>query len=189
MLDFLTVLAVALLPVGGNLLGAGMAELTRAPRWVTGAALHAAAGVAIAVVSVDLTPRVFDTTSAWVAVLLFAIGGALAALLAGFVGRLRGGASPGTTGAWMVYMATAIDLFSDGLMTGASSAVSLQLGALLGLSQVVGNVPGGFATVANLRIHGVPLRSRLLAAGSFVLPVVLAATVRYWLLRGRSENL
>ena len=59
----------------------------------------------------------------------------------------------------MVYMAVAADLLSDGLMTGAGSAVARRLGLLLGLSQVVANVPGGFAAMANFRDEGVLRRS------------------------------
>lgn len=61
MQGFLFVLALALLPVLGNAIGTAIAELSRLPRWVIGAALHAAAGVAVALVSVDLMPRILDT--------------------------------------------------------------------------------------------------------------------------------
>lgn len=185
--NFLSVLAIALLPVGGNVIGSIVAELARAPRWVIGAALHAAAGVAIALVSVDLMPRVLDTTPVWLIVALFALGAAFSVLLVKGVERLRHGKAEGSTGAWMVYMATAADLFSDGLMTGASSAVSSELGLLLALSQVVANVPGGFATVANFRAQNIKRRTRLLAVASFALPVIVGAALGFWLLRGTGE--
>ena len=184
MSQFLSVLAIALLPVAGNVLGSIVAELARAPRWVVGAALHAAAGVAVALVSVELMPRVLDTTPIALIVALFAGGAAFSVLLVKGVERLRRGKDDGSTGAWMVYMATAADLFSDGLMTGASSAVSSELGLLLALSQVVANIPGGFATVANFRTQNVARRTRLLAAASFALPVVVGAALGFWLLRG-----
>lgn len=181
--EFLTVLAVAMLPVAGNVAGTIVAELARAPRWVIGAALHAAAGVAVALVSVDLMPRVLDTTPVWLLILLFAVGAAFSVLLANAVKILRRYASGGSAGAWMVYMATATDLISDGLMTGASSAVSPELGLLFALSQVVANVPGGFATTANFRAQEVPRRVRILAAASLVLPVIIGATAGFFLLR------
>lgn len=187
MSDFLSILMIALLPVGGNVIGSMVAELARAPRWVVGAALHAAAGVAIALVSVDLMPRVLDTTPILLIVALFAVGALFSVLLVKGVERLRRGTSGSGTGAWMVYMATAADLFSDGLMTGASSAVSSELGLLLALSQVVANVPGGFATVANFRAQNIDRRTRLLASASFAVPVIVGAALGFWLLRGADE--
>ena len=86
-------------------------------------------------------PRVLETTPAWLLVLLFAAGAAFSVLMARAVKVLRRIVSGGSAGAWMVYMATAVDLLSDGLMTGASSAVSAELGLLLALSQVVANFP------------------------------------------------
>lgn len=181
MRDFLAVLGIALLPVLGNALGSLTAELMRTPRWVTGAALHAAAGVAIAVVSVDLMPRALTSVATWLIVALFALGAAVSVLMARGVSWLRGARAGG--GPWMVYAATAFDLLSDGLMTGAGSAVSRSLGLLLALSQVVANFPGGFATVANFRDHGISRSKRVLAVASFALPVVGASAIGYWLLR------
>ena len=186
--EFLSVLAVALLPVAGNIAGTIVAELARTPRWVIGAALHAAAGVAVALVSVDLMPRILATTPAWLLILLFAVGAAFSVLMASAVNFLRRYVRGGSAGAWMVYMATAVDLLSDGLMTGASSAVSAELGLLLALSQVVANVPGGFATIANFRTQEVRRSVRLLAAGSLVLPVVIGAAAGFFLLRGAGEG-
>lgn len=187
MRDLLTLLAVALLPVGGNALGALFAELARAPRWLIGAALHAAVGVAIAVVAVDLTPRALETTPAWLFALLFAGGAAFSVLLsrlANWLCRL----APSGGGTWKVYVATAADLFSDGLMTGASSAVSGGLGLLLALSQLVANLPAGFATVAGFRAAGMSRGKRLLATATFALPVLVGAVLGYWLLRGEGPG-
>ena len=60
------------------------------------------------------------------------------------------------TGMWMIYIAVAIDLSSDGLVTGAGSAVSLNLALVLAAGQVLANVPEGYASVANFR----PMRYR-----------------------------
>lgn len=185
MSDFLTVILIALLPAAGNLLGAAIAELMRAPRWVIGAALHAAAGVAIALVSVELMPRVLETTAAWLLVLLFAVGAIFSLLLSRLARWLCRLASGGSAGAWAVYTATAADLLSDGLMTGAGSAVSASLGLLLALSQVIANLPAGFATIANFRSQQVARPVRLLAAASFLLPVFVGAVLGFLLLRGQ----
>lgn len=181
---YLSVLALGLLPVLGNLLGTTAAELSRTPRWVIGAALHAAAGVAVALVSVDLMPRVLQSTETWLFLIMFLLGAAFAYLLAQAACWVSRRVQGGSAGAWVVYMATAADLLSDGLMTGASAAVSPELGLLLALSQVVANIPAGFASLSNFRSQGVPRRTRLFAAASFVLPVLIGVTIGFTVLRG-----
>lgn len=187
MTDFLAVLGLVLLPAGGNILGSLVAEMTRVSSWVIGAALHAAAGVAIAVVSVDMMPRVLDTLPAVALVAAFVCGAAFSILLKWGVEWGRRRVAVGSAGAWMVYMAVAADLLSDGLMIGAGAAVSSGLGLLLGLSQVVANVPGGFAAMANFAGEGMRRRTRLMVAASFVLPVLIGAVAGFWGLRGAGE--
>ncbi len=147
MQEYLVVLAVALLPALGNAAGSLIAESTMVPRWVIGAALHAAAGIAIAVVSVDLMPRVLGQPPTWLLVMAFLVGAAFSVALASWGNRAQQAFAKGSTGTWMVYVAVAADLLTDGLTTGAGSAISGGLGLLLGLSQVVANVPGGFAAI------------------------------------------
>jgi ZIP family zinc transporter len=190
MSEFLTVLAIALLPAGGNVVGSLLAETMRTPGWLIGAALHAAAGIAIAVVSVDLMPRILDKLAPWLLAVAFLGGSAFSVLLARSVIWARKTFAPGqgtSAGAWMVYMAIAADLFSDGLMTGAGSAVASGLGFVLAASQFVANIPGGFATAANFRDEGVGRKRRLLVAASFPIPVFVSATIGFWLLRGAGE--
>lgn len=141
-----SVLLLALLPGLGNLIGGLLALWSRPTRRFVGVALHAAAGIALAVISLELMPRAIEDgeTPALIAAVL---GGALASILiAEWVGRWRGGSA----GAMMVVVATAVDLATDGLMTGAGSSVASGLGLLLAASQVVGNIPNGFAALANL---------------------------------------
>lgn len=185
MSDYLYVLAIALLPLAGCLCGALIAENVRLPRWTLGAALHAAAGIAIAVVSVDLVPRSLERVPPWLLIVAFSVGAAFSTMVARGVRllkrRMSGG---GSHGAWMVYVAVATDLLSDGLMIGAGSAVSGSLGLLLGISQVVGNMPGGFAAISNFRDDHVSRSTRLMVAGSFAVPALGGALGGYWLLRG-----
>jgi zinc transporter, ZIP family len=189
--DLFATLALALLPALGNFIGSAIAESTRAPQWVVGAALHGAAGIAIAVVSVDLMPRILDVMPIWLLVGAFFGGAMFSVVIARGVeyGRQTLLAGTGSRGAWMVYVAIAADVFSDGLMTGAGSAVSGSLGLLLALSQVVGNVPGGFAAVANFRDEGVGRPMRLVIAGSFVMPALIGAGLGDLLLRGAGPEL
>jgi ZIP family zinc transporter len=67
--------------------------------------------------------------------------------------------------------------------------VGLDLAFVLTLGQIMADIPEGFATVVNFRSKGVPRAKRLLLAASFALPVLLAAALGYWLLRGASDAL
>ena len=179
MSEFLIVLAIALLPAGGSIIRSVIAESTRAPEWVIGSALHAAAGVAIR----GCQRRSHAAYPGWDARpacnsglplrrRLFCAPGEGVKRLRPLIG------AKGSAGAWMVYMAIAADLFSDGLMTGVGSAVSSALGLLLGLSQVVANIPGGFASMANFRSEGVARRTRIIIACSFALPLFYRSDCR-----------
>ncbi|KZD11977.1 ZIP family metal transporter [Oceanibaculum pacificum] len=181
--EFLLVLGIAVLPGVGSLIGTSIAEFSFAPQWIVGVAMHAAAGVAIALISVELMPRILQDTPPWQVATCFLGGGLLSILLAraARIGRwLAGG---GSTSAWMVYIASAADLMTDGLMTGIGVAVSTDFGLLLAFSQVVANVPAGFASIAVFRAEGVRRRARIMIAVSFLAPLLGSAAVGYLLLR------
>ncbi len=186
MSEFLTVLAFALLPAAGNLAGSLLAESMRTPKWLIGASLHAAAGVAIALVSIDLMPRILDVTPMWLIVVAFLVGAFLSVVLYRGSGWARRRVGAGSRGAWMVYFAVSADLLGDGLMTGAGSAVGAELGLLLAGSQAVANIPGGFAATANFRDDGVSCWRRMAMSASLVAPTLVAAGLGYGLMRGES---
>lgn len=75
MTDLMTVLGLAMLPALGNFSGAMAAEAMHASPRNLNRALHAAAAIVIAIVSVELMPRALEATSAWVIALAFALGG------------------------------------------------------------------------------------------------------------------
>jgi len=180
--DFLLVLLISLLPASGNIIGGFLAESVRTPPWVIGAALHTAVGVAIAVISVELMPRILDTTPGWLIATAFFCGAAFSVLLAYSFNEWVS-TKPSQSGAWMAYIAIAADLLSDGLMVGAGSAVTRKLGILLGLSQVVANIPGGFAAIGNFRNRQMSRRKRFLILCAFVLPSTVGVCIGYLLLR------
>lgn len=185
--DFLLVLAYALLPATGNLIGAALAESLHSPRWVVGAALHGAAGIAIALVAVDLMPRILKAIPMWVTALSFLLGAGFSLLLWLGVKGLRGQFGAARSKALMIYIAIGADLFSDGLMTGAGSAVTSGLGLLIGATQTIANIPGGFAATKNLQHNEVPRSRRWLLCFFLFLPVMASATVGFWLLGGQDE--
>jgi ZIP family zinc transporter len=190
--DYLMVLALALLPALGNFGGGILAEFVRTSGTALNKALHAAAGIVIAVVAVELMPEALGGgVSGWALALAFSLGGVFYLLVEWMIDRIRikSGARSGGGGMWMIYMAVCVDLFSDGLMIGTGSAVSFGLALALAVGQVLADIPEGFATVANFKAKGVPRAKRVLLSASFAVPVLFAASLGYWLLRDQSEAL
>jgi len=159
-----------------------MAEGIHTPGWVRGASLHAAAGIAIALVAMDLVPRALGALDMWAIVVAFICGAVASVLIARGIKWFQGSRSD--VGPWMIYAAVGADLVSDGLMTGAGSAVGSSLGFLLAASQSVANIPGGFAAAASLRENNVPRMQRIAVSVGLVVPVGISAALGFWLLGG-----
>jgi len=178
------VLALALLPSLGNLLGVGLAEWRKPPEWLVGGALHAAAGIATAVAAIELIPRAQDRVETWIlaaAILGGAVGSAGIAKATREV-RRRMSNTAGRATTWGAYAAIGVDLLTDGLMTGGGGAVAAELGLLLALSQVIGNLPGGFAIAANFRSADIDRARRWRALAIYPFLPVLGAFVGYMVL-------
>lgn len=192
--DVLKVLLLALFPAMGNFAGGLLAELIRTSRRKLSIALHMAAGIVLGVIAIELAPTVMDGLPGVIAAVGFFAGGLAFLALDALVGCFQGSASEQESpqsadfsGAWTIYAAVAIDLFSDGLLIGAGSSLSFELALVLALGQVTADIPEGFATIATFRSSGVPRTRRLLLAASFVLPVLAGALISYFLLRGLPE--
>ena len=184
MSEFVSVLLLALMPGVGNVVGGLVSEvLPRSDVWLS-RALHAAAGIMVAVVAVEIFPAALGVASGWLLGTAFLAGGLLY-LAADLVVENQTDAGRGRM--WMIYLATGTDLFGDGLLIGAGTAVSSDLGLVLAVGQLLADFPEGFAAVATFRANDVPRRQRLLLSLSFLVPVLLAATVAYFALRGQSE--
>jgi ZIP family zinc transporter len=183
------VLLLSLLPGAGNFAGGMIAEFLKTTPRLLNLALHAASGIVIAIVSVELIPEALGALPAWWLAITFAAGGGAYLMMETLVERLQGGGvGEPRTGMWMIYVAVAVDLSSDGLMLGTGAAVSSGLGLVLAAGQVLADLPEGYATVANLREKGVPRRRRILLSASFFLFATGAALLSYLLLRGASEG-
>ena len=184
----LMVLGLALLPALGNFGGGLLAEWLRPSQKTLNRALHAATGIIIAVIAVEVMPEALRGASAWLLGLAFLAGGGAYLLVEAGIERWQQSKQAGVgAGAWMVYVAVATDLAGDGLLIGAGSAVSSQMALLLALGQVLADIPEGFAVIANFRDKGVGRAKRLLLAASFALPVLGAAVLAYFALRGQGE--
>ena len=183
--ELLAVLLFALLPGVGNFAGGLVAEwVPTSDRWLN-RALHAAAGVVLAVIAVEIFPEALQQLSGWVVGTAFMIGGMAYIGFDWLIERLSG---EGRSRMWMIYLAVATDLVGDGLLIGAGASVSAGLGISLALGQTLADAPEGFAAILTFRNNDVPRRRRLLLSASFFLPVLLGALVSFLLLRGRPET-
>jgi ZIP family zinc transporter len=186
--EILRVLGLASLPALGNFTGGLISEWLQPSHSFVNRALHAAAGIILAVVSVEVMPSALAVVPFWALALAFVGGGLLYLLIEALIHRWQrdkeGGAG---ASAWMVYVAASADLIGDGLLIGAGSAVSASLGLLLALGQVLADIPEGFSVLANFRDKGVPRNRRILLSASFAIPVVGAALLAYFILRELPE--
>jgi ZIP family zinc transporter len=186
------VLGLAVLPALGNFSGGLLAEYLPTPQGILNKALHAAAGIVIAVVAVELMPEALSATSGWIIGLAFGLGGIAYLGIEAVVEKIQsvqGQKGESRLGMWMIYTAVAIDLFSDGLLIGTGSAVSFSMAVVLALGQVLADVPEGYATIINMKDKGVPRSRRFILSASFAIPVVTAAIIAYYLLRDQNETL
>lgn len=188
--QLIQVIGLALLPAIGNFGGGVLAEWVRPSKRTLNHALHAAAGIVIAVIAVEVMPEALQDTSTWLLALAFLLGGLAYLMVKGRIERWQQKQPEGAgAGAWMVYVAVATDLVGDGLLIGSGSAVSSSLALVLALGQVLADIPEGFAVNANFRNKGVGRARRLLISASFVIPVVGTALIAYFGLRGQAESL
>ena len=79
--DYWHVLALALMPAAGSFAGGMIAELVPATPRILSRALHAAAGIAIAVVAVEMMPAIIAGAPTWAIVIGLCAGGAFYVLL------------------------------------------------------------------------------------------------------------
>lgn len=76
MQEFLFALILSALPVVSNFIGAMIAEALPSSKQTLGLALHAAAGVLLAIASTELIPRVVIAKPVWATTLALFLGGA-----------------------------------------------------------------------------------------------------------------
>jgi len=196
--ELLQILVIALLPPAGNFAGGMLAEIVKTTPARLSLALHAAAGIVLGVIAIELAPRAFEGMPVWGASLAFLAGGGAFLLLEAVVEKLTRTrpdsddpvplrANAKRVGPWIIYAAVAIDLFSDGLLVGAGSSLSFGLALLLAIGQVTADIPEGFAAVANFKAKGIPRAQRILLAASFAIPMVVAALLSFLVLRDLPE--
>lgn len=186
---YLKALMLASLPALGNFLGGVLAEFFPVSKKLLSISLHAAAGIIIAIVGIELMPRALESGYPVLIALAFVVGGVAFVIIdsAVHVIQRKLGHDTSKTGAWAIFFAVSVDLFTDGIMIGAGTTVSLGLALLLSLGQVPADLPEGFAIIANFKDKGVPKKTRLLLAASFAVPIFVGTTIGYWSLQGADE--
>ena len=183
-----TVLLLSLLPGAGNFAGGMLAEFGTVTGRIVNRALHAAAGIVIAIVAVELMPEALKSLSGWWVAAAFGAGGVAYVLVEMAIERWQSGGEGDRTRMWMIYVAVAVDLTADGLMLGSGAAVSSSMAIVLAAGQVLADVPEGYASVANFRDKGLSRGRRILLSASFMLFCVGAALLSYLLLRDAGEG-
>ncbi|PSB26284.1 zinc/iron permease [Stenomitos frigidus ULC18] len=186
---FFFAITLSALPVVSNFMGAMLAEALPLSKRTLGLALHAVAGVLLAIVATELIPNVMIAKPAWATILALFLGGAFFVwvnqLLNVSRNRLHG--VDHNTVSWVIFLSMAIDLFGDGLMIGTSLTISPHLGVMLASARVVAHIPEGFVTNAEFKSQKMPRTERFLLLIAFIIPVWLGATLGYWGLRGQAD--
>ena len=185
--DYLLALAFAALPAAGNFAGGLVAETFEISDRVLSLALHAALGILVAVIGLELMPEALAVEEPWVPVVAFVVGGGFFMAADRVIHTIEARFGDGEAAPWLVFFAVSVDLFSDGLMIGAGAVVGTTLALLLALGQVSADFPEGFATVAGFKRRGVPRSRRLLILAAFVVPVFVGTTIGFWAVRDAPE--
>lgn len=108
MSEFLIVIGLALLPALGNFSGGLIAEFRQTSKRNLNRALHAAAGIILAIIAVELMPRALESASGWIVGLAFGLGGPAYVGIEKLVERLQSkrAGSEDRTSMWMIYVAS-----------------------------------------------------------------------------------
>ncbi|TFL19461.1 ZIP family metal transporter [Jannaschia formosa] len=175
------IIGLALLPGLGNFAGGMVAEFVQTTPRLLNLALHAASGIVIGVVAIELMPEALDNLAGWWIALSFALGGAAYVGTEMLIGRLS--SSSGGSSMWLIYAAVAVDLSGDGLMIGSGSAVATSLAIVLAAGQTLADFPEGYSVIANMRQKEVARRRRILVSLSFPLYCLGMALIAWFLLR------
>jgi ZIP family zinc transporter len=185
--ELLLILLFSLLPALGTFAGGIAAEFFKISRKNLSLALHLAAGIILAIISVELIPHALEASTPWIVILAFVTGGIFFIILDQLINfmQVRYGDLSQSTAAWAIFVGTAVDSFTDGLMIGTGSLVAIQLGLLLAVGVVSADLPEGFATIAALKDKGIKRKIRILLIISASIPVLIGAVAGYLLVRGQ----
>lgn len=185
--EFLLIILFSLLPALGTFAGGIVAEFFKIDKKNLSLALHLAAGIILAVISIELMPQILKADTPWIVISAFIAGGLFFITVDQLINFVQGrlGNSNQSTAAWAIFFGVAIDSFTDGILIGAGSLINLQLGFLVAIGVVSADIPEGFATIAAFKERGINRSLRILLNLLASLPVLLGAVAGYLLVKGR----
>ena len=135
--SLLRIIAYTLIPVSASAIGGIVAVFWFPGKTLKSIIQHFAAGVVFAAAALELIPKVREQ-SPWVAIFGFAAGIATMVALRAVTTRLEGSEGMQNSQTYIGLMAvTGVDMFMDGLITGAGFAAGEGTGLLLTLALVL----------------------------------------------------
>lgn len=186
---FLSTLALSAMPAIGSYIGGLFSEIIPPSKGNLSLTLHAAAGVILSVVGVEIMPEMLAADPPWLIFLAFVLGGGFFILMRRGIKFFQKNSkhSPKQSSAWVISLAVAIDLFSDGLMVGTSSTIAFSLALMVAVGHVLANIPTGMAVVSSFKQSKTSALFRQVLSASFIFPPVIGATLGYWVVVGQPE--
>lgn len=192
--NFGRVLLLCLLPIGGNIAGGLLAEIVPASQRTLSFALHAAAGVILSVVALEIMPEAMTASAPWIVIAALVAGciaflglDAVVHVVRHRVSRTRHQSGEAQSSTWAIFVGVAVDLFADGVVIGAGTTISAGLGLILAVAQVPADVPEGFATITNFRAKGMSRGRRIALSLAFAIPILLGAAIGYFGVRNAPD--
>ena len=191
MSDFLQMVMLASLPALGSIVGGVVAEVTRVPHRRLSQALHAAAGIVIAVTAVAIMPAVLGVVGGTKVALAFLLGGCFYLSLDLIAARAADASGPAAKRerSWTTSFVVCINLILDGLLIGSATVMSVPLGLTVALALALAALPKGTAEMMGLREAIAARSSRLLVLTSCTLLLLGAAALSFVLLEQRTDRM
>lgn len=187
--EYLTVLALAALPAAANFGGGLLGTLVTLPRRTLNLVFEWVAGMLLAVVGIELVPRVLHASIPWLMVVVFVLGAGLFLAIEEGTRAIHQQAVSVGGNPLVIFSGILVDLLVTGVMIGDGVTVEERLGLLLAVSLLIADAPEGFIAMTGLKEQGVSQGNCLVLLAALAISVLLGATAGYVSLRGQSALL
>ncbi len=186
---YLSTVVLSAMPAIGSYIGGLLAEFIPPSKSNLSLTLHAAAGIILSVVGVEIMPQMLAADPPWLIFLAFVLGGGFFILMRKGIKlfQKRSKKSEKQSSAWVISVAVGVDLFSDGLMVGTSSTIAFSLALMVAVGHVLANIPTGIAAISSFKQIKTSALFRQMLSASFIFPPVIGATLGYWVVVGQPE--
>ncbi len=186
---YLSTLALSAMPAIGSYIGGLLSEFIPPSKGNLSLTLHAAAGIILSVVGVEIMPQILAADPPWLIFLAFVMGGGFFILMRRGINFFQKNTdkSEKQSSAWVIFFAIGVDLFSDGLMVGTSSTIAFSLALMVAVGHILANIPTGMAAISSFKQIKTSALFRQMLSASFIFPPVIGATLGYWVVVGQPE--